>query len=238
MSTKYSFFIFLFTVLVFIGCSKDDGNSVDPGSNDSAPALQAKQAEIPQGLVNEATKSNGNPYAQQAYGYLNLINGITSYAAQLVPPQSKASLAKTAGGPWVYNWAANGISLTLTITETSDSYTWSYVLNGVQDGVTYTNYQYLYAEQKKDGSSGSLAVYDTDGTAQSSWNWTQSSSGTITMTMLVSDIKYVIVSNSDGSGTADYYYSGTLYYNISWTSTGSGSATDYTTSPATTSSWS
>ena len=213
-------------------CSDDDDNPTTP-QGDTPPTFvlgAGDQIELPQGL-----QYANDPNASAVMGYAALANGFTAYTGFFTPP-TKAAAAD--GPPWVYTWTVTqlpttDLTFTLTVDETSDSYTWEYRLDGFDDGDVFDNVVFYEAEVAKDGSWGEMYIFDPEVSSSDpvlAWEWSESALGVFTMEMQSFDddpvyIEFVV--NPDGSGTLDIYewvadaWRTVAHYE--WTALGNGS---------------
>jgi len=222
----------MIVALVVAGCSKDEDKSVAPApsnNEDQAPTFSAQPVEVPDSLANET-----DPHAQMAVGYINMANAFVNYTSFVTPP-SKAGFegVGTLGGPpWIYTWSVNtgpdnNYTVTLTIDEDNDYYTWTVELDGVFDGYSITDFTLIEASQAKDGTSGELTVYDPESLGIAlSVSWVLQN-GTYTFTYLVpEEVKIVVTLNPDESGSVEAYeWNGSAFVKVfeaQWTATGAG----------------
>ena len=126
------------------------------------------------------------------------------------------------------------MTVTLEVVETAEYYTWSLYFDGTDGEMVYDDVMVYYAQVAIDGSWGSFTFYDVmgdPGDVVFSWDWSTSSEGVFTMTMIGGSgddaAKLVFVVNPDGSGTLDFYEWANggwqLVYAFEWDSAGNGS---------------
>lgn len=218
------------------GCSSDD-DPADPGGGGSsdAPVFSAgagASIELPAGL-----ESSNDPNAQLVAGYMAQVNILASMSNIFdVPDGAKKSMNKDSS--WEYTWSINEppvvMSMTLTVRELSESYTWTLRIDGTDGEITFDNDIVYFAEAAKDESYGSFYYYDIEGDVNDvifSWEWSTDSAGVFTMTMIAGDdtegFKSVFVVNPDGSGTLDIYENVEMSWQIllhfEWDALGNGS---------------
>lgn len=200
-------FLFLFTavfsLILATGCKKD--KDTDPQGN--APEFQIQTVSIP-----DAMAQSNDPGAQQAEGYLYMVNGLASYSAMMTPPKSAYAghFKSSNGDPEVYTWNVddgndNNYSVTLTITETTELYRWNMKVDGMIDGHQVHDIVFLEAEQYKDGHDNTFTVYDLDKplTPALVFNWHKTNEVFYLTYEVPQDIYVSFTINPDNSGSID-----------------------------------
>lgn len=215
-----------------VGCSDDD-NPTGTGNGAEAPEFSIINVSVPDAMV-----QSSDPMAQLAVSYVSLANSISTWTGFFTPPAGAAKLVAPAGvadGPWVYTWSEEGLTVTLTITESSQNYMWSVVFDGTDGETTYDNFTFIDAAASKDGSSGSLVIYDpmTESPALD-WTWSETSSGVYNFLMTSYDsegFQIALTVNADKSGTLEFRMSdGSSFeplFGSEWQSDGSGDWWNY-----------
>lgn len=232
--------LLLFGSLLFCAaCSKDDDAEPSSSNLDNVSlSLASSNSEVVS--APSSMTSSSDPQAQMAAAWVTSVNGITGYLSYLKAPSNakKSSTRITAtngrvadaGDVVVYTWAdANNNTVGYQISETNDSYTFDIFLKS--SGQT-TWLKYFHAEEKKDKSSGSMAILDifgamgSDKTAKlADYSWTRN--GDILAVTMTSDLmEYTVkitVNQKTKAGDVVYYIDGTKQYTMTWTASGSGS---------------
>jgi hypothetical protein len=217
-------------IALAVSCSK----STEPNGNGDAPAWEGDTIGVPAAMANSQ-----DPQAQMAMAWINMANAIGGFTGMFEPPE-QATISPSIQGiqdeTWEYSWTNNGLTVTLTITETSDRYTWEVKYDGTDGTYVYDNWVFIEAEGMKDASSMWLKVYEPVTTLLSSeWVWTYDGS-TVECVFTsyyqgIPQMKVEITSNSDLSGEINVYeYVGTswlLDWRAVWAADGSGQWWDY-----------
>ena len=237
MKKFYKFLMPLAIASLFIvinGCSKDDDNGDEPVFVEPAFAGESQLITAPEGL-SEST----DYHAYMAQLNIMMVNAYTSMFSQIVPPEGATkvkSTAKSTTGSITYTWTDGIYSVWLTFTETATKYIWEYDIDMGNGRIDF-----IYAEQQKDGMSGSLKFNDPE--IELSWDvlisWSINTDGSIiwSLTNYFDDEMVEIKCNSDYSGYVKFYENSILLYEIIWDALGNGSWTDYTEVPPLTGSW-
>lgn len=226
--------VLMLSLTLVAACSDDDGDSpTTPQTQDppSFPMTGAAGVELPAGLSNAS-----DTQAMMVSAYAGMANSFAAFTSFFAAPANKAAAA---GAPWVYTWSISNppeidLSITLTIDETEDTYTWVYEVNGYDEDGSYEDAVFYEAYAMKDGSEGEMRVYDinySSATPVLSWSWTESVLGAYTMEFVTYDesepMRLVFGVDPDGSGDLVLYewYADawrTLEY-YEWTALGGGS---------------
>lgn len=218
---KFLMIAFFSLLIVFTGCKKDD-----EGDPSEAPEFKTRTIEVPPTMQN-----SDDIGAQQATAYIGLANGYANMGAMMTPPGKSTLVTNLKDGtPWTYTWevsdAAGTFSVTLTVREDSQMYIWEFKITGNIDGINVNDFVYMRGTEYKDGSQGSLEMWDLEnGDLLFSWSWTDSD-GVFTLELLFPDsFKMLMTVYPDGSGTMDYYTwinQWVLEFRVSWTAAGTG----------------
>jgi len=148
-----------------------------------------------------------------------------------VPDNATRVSKKSTAGTITYSWdMQNGYTMIYAFTETSDKNIW--VLK-ISDGIS--EYDYLYAEESKDGKNGVLRVYGgymlTGNDLVYDYTWNYDDNGTLTFVMNFASgtdsLRYEVVVNTDGSGSISYQINGSAFYEMTWDATGNGTWSYY-----------
>jgi len=190
------------------------------------PSLSSKSkiADKPQALANSM-----DPNAQMCASYFDMITGITSYLNYLEVPENAEFVKTKSDGAYTWTWTDNAsVTVWLTYTEESDKYTWSYDVDYM--GLGRTNY--LYVEENKAGTVGSMKVFGTfSETASLEYSWTYTEAGSINFVMNIGDgiggsiYKMEVYVDVNGSGHYTYYIGSVKTYYVIWNLNGTGSWT-------------
>ncbi|MCB0807373.1 MAG: hypothetical protein KDC05_16390 [Bacteroidales bacterium] len=234
LSKNLYFVWFVLAMVIFTACSDkdDDPQPSNNQQNSESPELQTVSVFIPDEMA-----QSDNPGAMQAVNYISIANSFTGFAAAITPPKSSPVFKSGLDGPWVHSWTFDDgtdlYTVTLTITENSDGYSWDMVITGTLGGNVLENFTYMEAWQNQAGTSGSFAMYDPEGSGemmQVSWNTSESGVYTCTFEM-PQDMIIEIISNPDGSGevTVNEWYEGAyeLTFEAQWDATGHGEYWEY-----------
>lgn len=177
---KFLMIAFFSLLIVFSGCKKDEEN----GDPENAPEYTVKTVDIPPAMQN-----SNDPGAQTAASYIGIANSYAGMGAMMVPPEKSTLVTNLKDGtPWTYSWTIDdgeeSFTVTMTVTEDALKYIWEFSITGMLDGVSVTNFVYMRGTEYKDGSQGSLEMWDPQNFEQMfSWTWSEIA-GTTTMEML------------------------------------------------------
>jgi hypothetical protein len=218
------------------GCS-DNNNPAGPGdggNGDQPPEFTLQQVSVP-----DAMRQSNDPYAIVTVSYVGLANSFSSWFGYFTPPSS-AKIARPTGTqdgpPWVYTYSQGGVSVTLTIDEEGDHYTWDVVANGNDGETTYDNFHYLHGERAMDESNGSIVLNDPESLSTAAeWEWSLSSSNVYSFLMtaydVTEDLQIDLVANPDQSGQLEYRTGTNNEYvpefGSQWQSSGAGTWQEY-----------
>ena len=223
----------------FSSCKDDDESTPSQSLENAKPSFSASDTpiELPQAMV-----SSTDPVAQTAVGYVESINALTtqlSYFDQIPAGATKSTTPigrKSTNGRIetdyiVYTWSdGQGSTFAYQVSETTSTYVWEFFYQSSPD-VDYV--KIMRVEESKLIRSGSLEYYNFfDNTSTDyiiKYTWNEDPDGTLYFDMLTPDNSITInaVISPDNSGNIKYYLGGDLYYDISWTSSGTGSWTLY-----------
>ncbi len=210
----------LMAALVLFACSDDD-EKTPTGGTPPQPTPTVASIAVPAGM-----QSSGNSYAQQAVTWVTIANVFISMASQVTAPGKINPMSyKTANAFDSSTWSYTTQGLTFSIIYWDDALThyWDLRYDGTDGVYTYDDWLVARFVQKKDGTGGSITVYETNTTTvEASVVWTYIG-GVYTVTLTSGTDVVVIVVNADGSGTLDYTDDGCLELEIEWAADGSGS---------------
>lgn len=226
--------VLILSLFLVAGCSDDD-KPTEP--KDEPPQFAAQSVTVPQSM-----QTSSDPHAQQALGYVYMANSMANYISFLTPQTSGSLKKANDDSPWEYHWDIDGVTVTLTISETSDIYQWTVVLNGTdtETGQVFDNLTIIEVEQKKDGTNGEMILYD-DAIASAKvaeWKWNVISETSVNYEIIgyyqgIAEEKIEILANSDNSGTLNYFdYINNAFVKMttfSWLAIGSGQWWEYDT---------
>ena len=167
--------VFALVISVTLSSCSSSDSDVAAGENLSEVVMQdfvkdLQALSVPSGLSN-----SNNQYAQQANAQFQTMKTLgSSFAALFVVPAnavSAKSSVKTAAkssnlNTKTYTWAANGVSITYSITEASDRYTFEYSI--VSSDFTG---KYMDGYQLKDGSYAEARLYAGSNQVVSTIKW-------------------------------------------------------------------
>ncbi|HNP17609.1 MAG TPA: hypothetical protein PKL31_04165 [Fulvivirga sp.] len=237
MKLNLTLFVFCVLFLAVTSCSKDD----DPVAQNelSSAELSFEVGEDPVVIPTGLAQSD-DPMAQSAVAYLTQANEMSDFISKMQPPAgaTKSSTAinskvnsggRTEGDVLVYTWTDGNYIYAYQISETDTKYVFElfWKFSDTSDFV-----RYILAEETKikSGSTldGFLEVYSLFGESedyQLRYQWDEDTDGTFRFDLLMQNnaFKINIVSNTDNSGSVKYFISGSIFYDISWNTDGSGS---------------
>ena len=187
-------------------------------------------------IVPSALSSSSDSYAQEAAGYVEMVNDMTEYSSFLKAPASakKTSAITPVNGrvsseTVTYKWSDSNAEIAYQVTDHGDSYEFEllFKFNGTNDWL-----RYLWAEEMKDKSQGSMTVYDIygfigddPGAELMKYEWTKSGDNvTFKLTNTLSDFYLILnVNTKTKAGSIDYYWEGVRFMNYTWANDGHGS---------------
>lgn len=220
--------LMLLIALVFSGCSKDE--ETDKSDSSLSVTAQDVSAKIPSTLDNKSPETSAEIQSMIA------MMSITEGFANSKPAKTTGKSAKDGGQTWVYD----GYTINYNETLTETQYQFSYTIKK-----NNTTFYTISGWTNKNGSAGHWDLYIPAGVAQSTdytavdFDWTKNSSNDYNLDMVTNLGGYFtskIVANiyNNGSGNLSSYFGGELQFKSNWNANGSGSYTDYFTSPPTT----
>lgn len=230
---KTSMLLLLLVAMLAFGCSSSDNvTNTDLTTGD---LVTPDEITVPADL--QAAADAGDEGAQAIVQLIQGIDDLDSLSTMMQPPPQATvigapAFAPTADSTW--QWDENGVTYTLTFSQTSTDYQWELVADGSTQVFTYDNFTVAEMTEAKNGSSGSFAMYFImfEGLSMS-FDWTATSSA-LTLNMFVgTDTEYVQMNatvNADGSGQILVYDGTALAAKVEWTSNGNGQWWNYDTS--------
>jgi hypothetical protein len=228
--------LLLSAAIIVSACNDDD---------DKKSSLETAKLSLSAGTTvvdaPQAMKNSEDPYAQRATGWVELANGMTQYFSYLEFPEGAAksktritasnARVKDTGDVLVYTWSdeQSGYSIGYQISEESDKYVWEIFIK--ENGSDWL--KYFHAEEKKDGSSGFMKVYNIYGDNPSSigfmYEWSRSGDElTFTFSDGTDDSVFTItVNEKTGAGSVVTTEGGEKTYEMTWDAQGNGTWTYY-----------
>jgi hypothetical protein len=206
--------------LLLASCSKSSSTS----SGGTAPTLAAPTFSGPSSTSATSDTSAGAIYAKSVASLFNATSA--TYMGYF------AGNGKQSGNTWSWTYTYGGFTATWSATSSSSGYDWKLVYNGVEGGVTFSNWTALSGSETTDGKSGSWTIfYPPTTVAAYQLTWSTASNGTLTGTIVVNndttgsvELKQVFTNNTDKSGELVVYYGNGPQeeYDIIWNADGSG----------------
>ena len=194
-------FTTIFSLVIVSSCKKDD--DVDP--NNDFTAYEIKTVTVP-----DAMAQSNDEGAQTAKQFLSLANGMSGYGGMMTPPSKSTPVTNFKdGGVEVYTWEINDgdthCTITMRFIETTTTYSWAVIIEGMLGGINLNNFTYIQAYQEKDGSSGYMTLYDPAGSGVlMTQTWQELANGAFEYTLeLPQSLLITVVSNEDGSGSVE-----------------------------------
>jgi len=201
-----------------VSCKKDSKDT--PAAKPSKPSISQGGEVV---TVPAALKSNPDPNAGMCVSYIETANGIGDYFSWFDVPDNaqEVSLKSTNELYHTWLWSYNGSSVWTKWWEDLSKYYWEMDI-AFNSG---PRYNFMKAEETKDGKSGKLEYFDYVTTQQMivKYTWETSSADVFTFVAdVVSTFKYVVVVNPNNSGSVKLYLGESLYWEASWNVDGSG----------------
>ena len=223
--------LLVLSVFLALACSKSE-----------SPALEKTQLNVTPVTPPTAMSSSQDTHAQEANGYIIQANVITSMNALFTVPAGSgatksspitATNGRTAASnstTVTYVWSdPNAGSIGYQITDDGTSYHWEYFYKAV-GAITWL--KWIDAVQKKDGSTGTMKIFDFNGSNPSYvaalYQWTQTGDQlTLTYTDNFGGDYFVLNYNKSTKAGSINAYTGTgtsalLAANYTWDTTGHG----------------
>lgn len=231
--------LFLFAVLMFNGCSKDDSPSAP--NTPQEPAYDQKA--IPLITFKAPSTSSTNQVVEEIR---NLVSGI-NYTVQL-PPWFEYRTPVQNGNVYTRTYVEGGFSANLiaTLSQTDTNNVWKLVLNGTRyfgtSSVTYYNFAEQILVVSKQNRYGNAKIYEPEhNSVVLEASWSKSSDNTLTGEFRPyqesAAFRAVIVNRANNSGEVKTYDGSTLQMEASWGSNGAGQYKTYQNGTQTTGSW-
>lgn len=236
---KINRFLSLIALTALIAsCSDDDDAKPNVDNVELSLAKRETVVTVPQGLLNSE-----DPMAMMAASYVSMANGISSSLALFDPP---AGAKKTnsliepvngrtaAGSGVVYTWSDPEYgSVAYQVRDNDSKYVFEFLYKGINDSDWY---RYLYAEEKKDGSEGYLAVYNADegedrGEEVMRWTWKQKGDiFTFSISSDIDDENFLLaieVNTKTNAGAIIFHENSKKQFEIEWNAQGAGTWVQY-----------
>lgn len=233
------FFLISLSFFTF-SCSEDDEPEVSELEDIRLSfAERGEVIELPAGLINSS-----DPYAQTAYSHALSANLMTAYFSFFAFPDGAtkttnrivAANARTsaAGEYLVYTWSdpqVGGIAYQLG--DLGDRYSFEVFFRNV--GSTKW-LRYLYAEEKKDQSSGFMRIFNIDAEDASfavvEYSWTRANQSIVFRYNLFTENEptvsaVITVNETTNAGKVEYFIGADLISLISWDALGNGTWKEY-----------
>jgi hypothetical protein len=163
MKNTYKFLLIIFPAILFFACSKD--KETEPKFEDHTFIFSFKDPgfmlQAPSGLRN-----SNDEMAQSVVELIEDANSITDFFDMMEIPagaeKSHTPIIIGGGNPspntkyWVYKWSDDGSPVAYQVSESSSKYTWEFLYKG--SGEEW--FRMVYAEEKKDRSTGKMDFYN------------------------------------------------------------------------------
>jgi len=205
MKTLKLFILFttIFSLVIVSSCKKDD--DVDPNNNNDFTAYEIKTVTVP-----DAMAQSNDEGAQTARSFIGMANSMAGYGGMMTPPSKSTFVSNFKdGGTELYTWEINDgntqCTVTLTFIETTISYSWAVIIDGMVDGINLNNFTYIQAYSEKDETSGYMTLYDPEGSGVlMTQTWKELANGTFECSLeMPQDLLVTVVTNEDGSGSVE-----------------------------------
>lgn len=240
MKTTMNQFFKIFLLVCVVGFTSCGGNDDEVVEQDEVTELTKEfQGKVNQMSVPSSMKNSSNAKAQEAYAHFSTAKTLgESFSALLtVPPGATQSFVSNEGlaGKGVsakntktYTWSSNGTTVTYTVTESSDRYTFEYSIEGgALSGKVMDGYQL------KDGSYAEFRMYSDNVVISTFKFWIDGDN--VTAKAETQGLTFTLEANiSDNSGNIKMYVQGNLSEEYNWESDGSGWHKDHRTNVTTT----
>jgi hypothetical protein len=223
---------------VLFSCSKDDDPAPAKSLEDVSLSLAASGSTAPVEAPAAMAKSTDD-HAMIANSYVTSVNAITGYMSYFKAPQGSVKsstritakngrVAATKTDYLVYTWtdAQNNISVAYQVSEQSGKYVFEiFTKTGNKDWLLY-----VYAEEKTDGSEGSMKVYNSlfgDGSLLVTYQWKHN--GDILDFSMVSDTQgtkaeiNISINKKTKAGSMEVIFDDVKLYTMQWDAKGNGS---------------
>ena len=226
--------LYTFLMMAIIMSCKDD--DPQPSVENAKFSLGASSPlELPSNLT-----ASQDEHAQQVVAWAAAANAMSNYSAMFTPPQgaeksttaitpANGRLAATTASVVVYTWSDPYYgSVAYQVSDLSDRFTFEIFTK--EDG-SEDWYRLVYAEEQKDGSEGYLVVYDiTDnsGDVWMRWDWTRNGSTFIMDFSSMGVVSYTFtIDTNTNAGSIVYSVDNEIIYELTWTSSGTGTWKEY-----------
>jgi hypothetical protein len=231
--------VMLAALITSSSCSKNDEQIID-NSDTLSEVMQPFQEKIELIDIPQTLKDNSNV---DALTVTNQFNTIKNYGAifsnYLIVPDNASTSNSSAKNTAVnasktFIWSEGGVSITYTITELADRYTFLYSINSTE----YSG-EILSGYILKDETYAAFTLKnDQDGNVYLTSKWWFENSSVKTEIVNNQNFKYKLDANLDNkSGEIELFDNTNLLVKYLWDENGDGSITTYTTGSPITSSW-
>ncbi len=224
-SGRRMLFIALLGLFASFGCSGDkDTNPTGPVN-----PVPKEPLIVILNVPDRAMMLSGNNYADRAS---ELIGISKSFKDLFNPPPGSGRILNSAiagDDSSVYVWTVDQLTIKLIRRTTADAYHWQVTYEGSKDGIQYSGWTIIKAEQMKDGSSGWMELYRENTTQiDRRWEWNSDTHRNVTVSMTrvegQNNVGVSMAANSNGTGLLEYYESGTIIWKISWAAAGASAS--------------
>lgn len=231
--------IMLATLIISSSCSKNDERIID-NSDTLSEVMQPFQEKIELIDIPQALKDNSNVDALTVTNQFNTIKSFgTVFSNYLIIPDNASTSNSSAKNTAVnasktFSWSEGDVSITYTITELADRYTFLYSINSNEYSGEVLNGYIL-----KDETYATFTLKnDQDGNVYLTSKWWFDNSSVKTEIVNNQNFKYKLDANLDNkSGEIELFDNTNLLVKYLWDENGDGSITTYTTGSPITSSW-
>ncbi|SNR15070.1 hypothetical protein [Tenacibaculum jejuense] len=226
-------FLIAFSLVALTACSDSDDdtnliNDRDLSEVNDSLVEEITSIELPSNLT-----SSSNTGAQQTVAIFGTFQALgTSFTSLFAIPSNAveqrtnlASRNSNASNSQTYTWSDGITTVNYNITELVDRFTFVYNVEGPE-----FNGKFMDGYNLKDGSLAEFNIYDTENGGVA-LNFRLS----VTETSVTCEFtdnqgsRFVLVSNSDNSGSLEIFENNTLTIKSSWNANGNGTLTDFST---------
>lgn len=209
--------MFFLTVLAISACSNNPSSpNGDNATPPTLPDLSNLSIALPQNAPADIQLMifAANSLTGTGMAYLNFVT---------------ATQPTLVDGKWVWQYSKDGLTITLTATEQSDSLDWQLTLDGTEpsSGTQFNNWTAMTGTSTADGLNGYLTIYEVNSAnAAGNATWTADAQGNANIDLTAGDLQVQGTGNADASGSLVVFQAGVKIFESSWTSAG-GSWTSY-----------
>lgn len=225
---KITTFLLLFVMIGFSSCSNDD----EIQEKELASVSKEFQEKITQMDLPSALENSENTHAQSASTQFNAVKQlgqtfsylltVPEYASTSSKPEGTASKSAKTINSETYTWEEDGVSITYTITEESDRYTFNYYIKSTD----FTG-NLLSGYQLKDGSYAEFSMKNENSTITFKF-WVNGNNIKAELTYGGDKIQ-LETNTTTKEGAIKIYEGGSLTEEYIWNSNGTGSYKNHNT---------